>query len=164
MGLVKTLIFGLLLFAAVVGKAQPPAKMIPEFRLERHDHRFIANADLPKGKLLLFVFFDPECEHCRRAVRRMDDQRASFREAAVYFVSMASQDKIDWFAAAYAPRLFAEKNVLFLRDPNGGYMLGFHPIRFPSLFLYSPGNKLLDYEDNEETLFRIERAMAAYTR
>jgi thiol-disulfide isomerase/thioredoxin len=171
MGFVKTLIFGVLVFAALAGSGQAlppqppsPAKMIPEFRWERHDHRFLANADLPKGKLILIVFFDPDCEHCRHTVQRMDQQYASFSGAAVYFVSMASQDKIDWFAAAYAPRLFAQKNVVFLRDSNGGYMLGFHPTRYPSLFLYSPGNKLLDYEDSEETLFRIEKSIAANTK
>lgn len=160
---------GGLLFAAVVGRGQAlppappaPAKVLPAFRFERRDHRLLVNADLPKGKLLFFVFFDPDCEHCQRTVRRMDEQYASFHAVAVYFVSMASQDKIDGFAATYAPRLFAQKNVLFLRDPGAGYMLGFHPTRFPSLFLYSQGNKLLDYEDNEETLFRIERSIAAF--
>lgn len=137
----------------------PPAKTVPDFRWVRHDQTLLSNADLPKGKLLLFVFFDPDCEHCQRLAKHMDQDAAAFRGAAVYFVSMESQDKTLRFAATYAPRLAGQPNVLFLCDPGGGYMLGFHPIRFPSLYLYSPENKLLDYEDNEETLFRIERAM-----
>jgi hypothetical protein len=140
---------------------QPPAKTVPEFRFVTRDQGLLSNANLPKGKLLLFVFFDPDCEHCQRVVKHMDQDVAAFRAARVYFVSMESQDKIDRFAATYAPRLVRQPNVLFLRDPGGGYMLRFHPIRFPSLFLYSPENKLLDYEDNEETLFRIERSIAA---
>ena len=140
----------------------PPAATIPVFRWVKHDQGVVSNADLPKGRLLLFVFFDPDCDHCKRAVAHMEGSSADYGSAAIYFVSMESFLKIDRFVASYAPRLAAQRNVLFLRDPGGGYMLGFHPIRFPSLFLYSPEHKLLDYEDNEETLFRIKRSIAAF--
>ena len=113
---------------------------------------------------MLFVFFDPDCEHCQRAVKHMDEECADFRGAAIYFVSMQAWEKIDRFAAGYAPHLRAQHNVVFLQDPGAGYMLGFHPLRFPSLFLYSSEHKLLDYEDNEETVFRIKRAMAAFAK
>lgn len=140
----------------------PPAATMPAFHFARHHGEPVTNADLPARKPVLFVFFDPDCDHCKRAVGHMDSEVADWRAAAVYFVSMESQEKIDKFVATYAPHLAAQRNVLFLRDAGGGYMLGFHPIRFPSLFLYSPEHKLLDYEDNEETLFRIKRSMAAF--
>ena len=139
----------------------PPAATIPAFRFARHHGEPVTNTDLPPRKPVLFVFFDPDCDHCKRAVGHMDSEVADWRAAAVYFVSMESQEKIDRFVATYAPHLAAQRNVVFLRDA-GGYMLGFHPVRFPSLFLYSPEHKLLDYEDNEETLFRIKRSMAAF--
>jgi hypothetical protein len=143
------------------GSTPPPAATIPAFRFARHDGRLVSNADLPARKPVLFVFFDPDCDHCKRAVGHMDLACADYRAVAVYFVSMESQEKIDRFVATYAPRLAAQRNVLFLRDGGGGYMLGFNPVRFPSLFLYSSEHKLLDYEDNEETLFRIKRSIAA---
>jgi hypothetical protein len=158
----------LLLFAAPVVEAQgpggapPPAAVMPGFRWLRHDGRTVTNADLPPGKLALIVFFDPDCEHCKRTLGRMDRESADYRSVSVYFVSMESQEKIDKFVAAYAPRLAARRNVLFLRDPGAAYMAAFYPVRFPSLFLYSPEHKLLDYEDNEETVFRIKRSMAAF--
>lgn len=144
------------------GSAPPPAATIPVFRWAGHDGRLVSNADLPPHKPVLFVFFDPDCEHCQRAVKHMDSECADYRQAEVYFVSMESQEKIDRFVTTYARHLTAQRNVLFLRDPGGAYMLGFHPVRFPSLFLYSPERKLLDYEDNEETLFRIKRSLAAF--
>ena len=154
----------ILLFTTLTLNAQPPAKTIPEFRFSRHDHSVFGNTDLPKDHLLLFVFFDPDCEHCQRTVRAMDKDRLSFQRVFVCLVSMAGQDKIDRFAASYAPRLRGLANVAFLRDAGGGYMLRFHPIRFPSLYLYSSDKTLLDYEDNEETLFRIERSIAAHAK
>jgi hypothetical protein len=150
--------------AAAPAAGPGPAKTIPEFRFTRHDRSVFANADLPGGRLALFVFFDPDCEHCQRTVRAMDRNVGSFRRVAVYFVSMAGQDKIDLFAASYAPRLRGLGTVAFLRDAGGQYMMRFNPIRFPSLYLYSSDKTLLDYEDNEDTLFRIERSIAAHAK
>ena len=59
-----------------------------------------------------------------------------------------------------SPQLAARKNVVFLQDGAGGEMMKFKPVRYPSLYLYSTEQKLLDLEDNEGALFRIEK----YTR
>jgi AhpC/TSA family len=146
---------------AQVPGAQQPAMTIPAFQFSTHDRRVFANADLPKGKMLVFVFFDPDCEHCQHTVRTMDRELTAFQRAFVCMVSAATQDKIDLFAATYAPRLRAQQNVVFLQDASSQYMLRFKPIRYPSLYLYSPEKTLLDYEDNENTVFRIERAIKA---
>lgn len=165
---VNVAFFGLLGFAPVAAWAQgpgamaSPAREIPTFRFARHDQRIVSNADLPAGKLVLFVFFDPDCEHCKRALTHMDHEYADYRAAAIYFVSMEAQDKIDKFMTTYTPRLAAQHNVVFVRDAGAMSMVLFHPVRFPSFFLYSPEHKLLDFEDNEETLFRIKRSIAAF--
>jgi peroxiredoxin len=141
----------------LLAAAQPPAKTVPSFRFTTHDHHVFTNADLPKGKLLLFVFFDPDCEHCQHALRAMDQKPGAYQHVDVYLVSMASWDKIDLFAATYAPKLAAQKNVTLLSDETGQYIVKFSPIRYPSLYLYQTDQSLLDYEDNENTLFRIEK-------
>ena len=146
-----------LLYAAAQTSAQPAAKTVPAFRFTTHDHHIFANADLPKGQLLLFVFFDPDCEHCQHALRAMDQRPGAYQHAAVYLVSMSGWDKIDLFAATFAPKLAAQKNVTLLMDESGGEMMKFKPVRYPSLYLYQTDQSLLDYEDNENTLFRIEK-------
>lgn len=144
------------LLVAAQSPAQPPAKTVPSFRFTTHDHHIFANAELPKGQLLLFVFFDPDCEHCRHALRTMDQRPGAYQHAEVYLVSMAAWDKIDRFAATYAPHLMAQQHVLLLQDESSQYIVKFSPIRYPSLYLYSTDQSLLDYEDNENSLFRIE--------
>ena len=139
---------------------QPPAKTLPSFRFTTHDHHAFANADLPKDRLVLFVFFDPDCEHCQHALRTMDRRPGAYQHAAVYLVSMASWDKIDLFMATYAPKLAVQKNVTLLMDESSQFITQFKPVRYPSLYLYSTEQKLLDLEDNEGALFRIEK----YTR
>ena len=158
MGSVKIMIIKLLLFALGVwaqGGVPPPAETLPQFRFETMGHGVLTNADLPKGKLLLFVFFDPDCEHCQRAVQKMDAEYRSFEKVGLYFVSAADAAKIAAFAKKYGPRL----KGLWLRDVEYRYMVQFRPVRYPALFLYSRDKKLLDYEDNAETIFRIVRSI-----
>ncbi len=137
------------------GGMPPPAEVLPSFRFEVVGHGMLTNADLPKGKLLLFVFVDPECDHCQRAVARMDAEYRSFGKVALYFVSAADPARIVAFAKKYCPRL---KGV-WVRDRESQYMVRFRPVRYPALFLYSTDKKLLDYEDNEETIFRVVRSI-----
>jgi hypothetical protein len=146
----------LLLVAAGQAGAQP-AKTVPPFRFTTHDHHNFSNADLPQGRQLLFVFFDPDCEHCQHALRTMDQRPGAYQNAAVYLVSMASWDKIDLFADTYAPHLATRKGVLLLQDEFSQFIVKFKPNRYPSLYLYSTDQSLLDYEDNENSLFRIEK-------
>jgi peroxiredoxin len=124
------------------------------------DHRVFTNADLPKDRLLLFVFFDPDCEHCQHTLQTMNKEYKAFQKASIYLVSMASHAAINLFMATYAPKLAAQKNVLLLMDESSQFITQFKPVRYPSLYLYSTEQKLLDLEDNENTLFRIEK----YTR
>jgi hypothetical protein len=87
----------------------------------------------------------------------MDRQYTAFQKAAIYLVSNASHDKINLFMATYARQLRKQKNVCLLQDPTSASLMRFNPIRYPSLFLYSSEKSLLDYEDNEDTIFRIEK-------
>ncbi|HTI94311.1 MAG TPA: redoxin domain-containing protein [Puia sp.] len=137
------------------GGMPPPAEVLPSIRFERIGGGVLTNADLPKGKLLLFVFVDPDCDHCQRAVARMDAEYESFGKAALYFVSAADPAKIVAFAKKYGPRL---KGV-WARDRDSQNIVRFRPVRYPALFLYSMDKKLLDYEDNEETIFRVVRSI-----
>lgn len=151
------------------GGMPPPAATLPAFRFEvvgkgfdvvgkgfeAVRHGMLTNGDLPNGKLLLFVFVDPDCDHCQQAVARMDAEYRSFEKVALYFISAADPAKIAAFAKKYGPRL----KGLWLRDAEYRYTVQFRPVRYPALFLYSRDKKLLDYEDNEGTIFRIVRSI-----
>jgi thiol-disulfide isomerase/thioredoxin len=139
--------------------AQPPAATLPVFKFSASDHRTVTNTDLPRDKPVLFVFVDPDCDHCQHAARNMDEKYNAFEKAAVYFVTAASPEQMKLFAKKYAPRLSGMRNVCWLQDIGNQFITRFRPIRFPSFFLYSTENKLLDYEDNEDTIFRVIRCL-----
>ena len=145
----------LLLFFSIKTQAQPPAQTVPVFNFYRLDKTTFTNKDLPTGKMLFFFFFDPSCEHCQQAMSNLNKDYPQYAKAAVYLISANDPKTIAAFMGKYAPSLKNKKNVTLLLDVKNEFLEKFKPIRYPSMFLYSPKNVLLDYEDNENSMFRF---------
>jgi len=135
--------------------AQTPAQTLPQFAFTTAGGRKISNADLPSGRLSLFAIVDPDCDHCQRMVSSMNGASSTFNKAAIYMVSLSDPDKLTAFARRFGPRL----NARWLLDTRGEFISRFQPIRSPAVFLYSPDKKLLDYEDNPESIFRTANSI-----
>lgn len=155
--MVKYKWFLLILFSLSAGKivSQLPAQILPDFEFSRLNKSPFTNNDLPKEKMLFFVFFDSDCEHCQRAIKNIDQQYGSFKKAAVYLISTDDHNKINRFISAYGEHLKNQKNVVLLRDNLNQFIAKFKPLKYPSMFLYSTQKKLVGYEDNEESVFRF---------
>ncbi len=136
-------------------RAQSPAQTIPDFEFSTLNKSLFANKDLIHEKIIFFIFFDSQCEHCQRAVSSIDRQYQSFEKTAVYLVSEDDDIKIRDFVNRYAAHLKNQKNVLLLRDDQNQFIARFKPTRYPAMFLYSREKKLIDYEDNPESIFRL---------
>jgi peroxiredoxin len=144
----------------ILPQAQIPAQTLPDFEFYRLDKSPFTNKDLPQRKRTFFVFFDSDCEHCQRAVKKIDQQYKSFKNTLTCLVSLDDHDKINRFINTYAPHLKDQANVVLLQDIRNQFIVRFKPYKYPSMFLYSADKKLVDYEDNEETVFRMVNALA----
>ncbi len=142
----------------------PPAPTIPHFQLFRYDGEAFTERNLPHDKLIFFMFVDPTCDHCQEAIGNLGDQFKAFQHTAVYLVSVYGKDKMDPFMDTYGAKVKGRKNVWVLHDKLGEFMKDFNPVRYPAMFLYSPQGKLLDYEDNPLTLFRIVNTIQRNTK
>jgi peroxiredoxin len=157
----KHIFYLLLLLLSVEGKVsgQIPAQTLPDFEFYRLDKSPFTNKDLPNGKMLFIVFFDSDCEHCQRAIKSINQQYLSFKETEIYLISLDDPDKINRFMAVYGSQLKNLKNVVLLQDKHNQFIARFKPHKYPSMFLYSKDKKLINYEDNENTLFRFVNAI-----
>lgn len=156
----KKYLFLLPLFLVLHVAAQTPAQTIPDFTFFKMGTNFpFTQNDLPKGKLIFFVFFDPDCVHCQKAIQQISQQYQFFKKTAVYLVSMEDHNKIVKFMDTFGKDLKKQPNLLVLEDKNVQFLARFKPVRYPSMFLYSPKKKLVDYEDNPESIFRFTTAI-----
>lgn len=158
-------IFFLLLTALLTGalNAQTPAKKIPAFTFYQLDNTAFASSNLPKGKKILFVFFDTGCEHCQRSVARYNLHMAELRNTAIYFVTLDVKAKIDPFMDKYGSNIRKEKNTLILQDRQFQFIPRFQPKKYPSMFLYSAQQQLLFYSDEEtavDTILKMVKTKA----
>ncbi len=150
------LIAGILATLSSTAQQPVPAKQLPDFQFATLDGgRDFTPASLQPGRLTFFFFFDADCEHCQRAVSHLQDQLKNFANCNICLVSLDPPDKIALFLAAHAPVIHKAPGVILLRDPRDQFRWRFHPYHYPGMFLYSPKGELLDYEDNDETVFRI---------
>jgi peroxiredoxin len=135
--------------------AQTPAQTIPDFEFFRLNNTSFTNKDLPGGKMLFLLFFESDCDHCQRAIGNIGKQYQSFKKTSIFLISMDDENKINHFIETYGHQLKGQKNVTILQDKLHQFIVKFKPRKYPSMFLYSTEKKLIDYEDNEETVFRF---------
>lgn len=144
----------------VPGSAAPaPAQILPDFSFKRADNTVFTPIDLPTGKKLFFILFDPTCEHCQRAMGYLDGEYKSLLSASIYLISMEDWYKINSFMTKYAPHLGQQKNVTLLQDKPGLFISRFKPRRFPAMFLYSVDKKLIVYDDDAATVSQFIKAV-----
>jgi len=138
---------------------QPPAQTIPDFKFFRFNDDPFINKDLQQEKMMFFLFFDSDCDHCRHAIKNIGQHYQSFKKTSIFLISMDDRIKINHFMDTYGLQLKGQKNVTLLQDKLNQFITKFNPRRYPSMFLYSPEKKLIDYEDNDEAVFRLVNAL-----
>lgn len=135
---------------------QPPAQMIPQFQLFTLNNKPFTDKDLPKGKMVFLIFFDPGCDHCQRAIKSIGDNFQAFKNIPMFMISMFEQNKINQFMDTYGSKIKGQKNVTILQDKLRQFIIKFNPVKYPSMFLYAADRTLLAYDDNPESLTKFE--------
>ena len=46
---------------------------IPPFKMTLSDDRIFSASELPKGKPVVLIYFDPDCDHCQKLMKELFD-------------------------------------------------------------------------------------------
>lgn len=93
-----------------------------------------------KGKAILIIFH-PDCDHCQREARQIQENLMAFGKNKLYFISSDPIEEIANFAFNFA--LVDKPNVLFCQTSMEQILDSFGPIDTPSLYIYSGEQSLI---------------------
>lgn len=156
----KTILLFIIGMLIVTGLfSQKPAGVIPSFSFIKLNKSAFSDKQVAAGKMVFFIFFDSDCEHCQRTMQYFSNHYKEIGKTEIYLVTLDDKGKIFPFLTRYAPNFKDKKNITLLRDINNQFEKIFGPRKYPSVFLYGKDRKLLLYEDNEDTMFRFLKLM-----
>ncbi|NIN02621.1 MAG: redoxin domain-containing protein [Sphingobacteriales bacterium] len=158
------LILSLLMMAVMADAQLPaPAKSIPDFQLYQFNGQPFVRDNLPKNKLLFFIFFDVTCDHCQHAFREINAHYNAMKGVAMYLISLDSEASMANFITRFAPNLVGKPNITLLRDVQNQFIQQFTPRKYPSMFLYNAKRQLLLYDDEPEHFQQFLQAIHSNT-
>jgi peroxiredoxin len=99
-----------------------------------------------QGQIIL-VLFQPDCDHCQREAKQIEEHLKSFKNYTMYFVSSAPVEGILKFSKDY--HLDEKPNVLFGATSTTQIINNFGPIQAPSIYIYSQQGKLVHHFNGE---------------
>src|SRR4030095_12540774 len=63
------------------------SQTIPPFKMTLSNNKIFNSADLPRGKPLVLIYFDPDCDHCQKLVTELVKKMNSFKKAEIVLIT-----------------------------------------------------------------------------
>jgi thioredoxin-related protein len=129
---------------------------LPEFKMILRDSAtFFNTADIPKGKPIMLVFFDPDCKHCKDFTKDMVAGMESLKNVRIYMITTAHNMKM--LREFYDNNHLGDyPNIMAVgRDVDFFYVPYFGVTRFPDIAIYSKRKKLIKHFQGEQPVSEL---------
>lgn len=143
------------IFIAQVTIAQDYPKVLPEFEIFKLNGDSFNKDDLKKDTYSFFIYFNPECGHCKTAFKTLNLKAEQIKNVSVtlYPVSANTEEITTKFFEELAPQIKALQNIEILRDDNFKFADAVFVGGYPTSYLYDKNNKLVKvYNGTSETI------------
>ncbi len=149
-------------FTSYVSWSVAQVKSIPDFSFARMDNgATFKSENVPAVKKTLFVFFDTECPHCMQAITEYNSKEKLLNNINIILLTRDAKEDVQPFLKKYGPVLSVKKNTTILSDKNNQFIGKFLPRKFPSMFLFDAGKRLMIYSDEEKDIPVILQMISA---
>lgn len=138
----------ILLIASLCSNAQPQdenglnkIQQTPIFSIiSVPDSTAFTNDQLPKGKPLVLIFFNPDCEHCQKETKELLAYKDELKDIPIVMASSLPYKLVKEFYAGY--NIASMPNITMGQDAN--FVLGrkYQPSRYPAIFVYDAKGRL----------------------
>lgn len=116
-------------------------QQLPSFTITRvPDSTAFSSETLQKGKPVIIMFFNPDCDHCQKEAKELVAYKEELKGIQIVMLSPASYTQVKTFYEAY--NIAAMPNITMGLDVNYVMGLRYRPTNYPSLFIYDAAGKL----------------------
>jgi thioredoxin-related protein len=98
------------------------AGKIPPFSMMQANGKVFKAQDLPLGKPIIVIYFDPDCDHCEKTTKELLKKMDEFKKASIAMVTYLAVDKVVEFEKKHGlkkyPNIFVgtEGSTYFLKN------------------------------------------------
>jgi thiol-disulfide isomerase/thioredoxin len=129
--------------------------LVPLFNIQLTDSTVFNTASLPKNKVVVITFFDPECGHCQEEAKALSQHMKKFRKVLFVMASAKEIELIREFNTTFGLDQYA--NIRIGKD-TASFLPGYYRIRTtPFTAVYSKKGKLLKAFENGYTIEELKK-------
>ena len=123
------------------------SQTIPPFKMTLSNNKIFNGTDLPKGKPLVLIYFDPDCDHCQKLMAELFKKINSFKKAEMVLITFKSVTEVAAFEKKYTTNKYA--NMKVGTEGTLFYLKNYYKlVKMPFTALYdSKGNYKYSYRD-----------------
>ena len=131
---------------------------IPSFRVvAAADSSFFEESQLAKNKIIIFMLFNPECEHCQRQFSMLVKIPKLQKEAQVILASTETWEKISAFYYKY--KLQKDPFIRLCKDYKYTFGAHFQPKTVPVIAIYNKQQQFHFIKQGEIKREELEAAL-----
>ena len=123
------------------------SQTIPPFKMTLSNNKILNAADLPKGKPLVLIYFDPDCDHCQKLMTELFKKINSFKKVEMVLITFKSVTEVAAFEKKYTTSKYA--NMKVGTEGTLFYLKNYYKlVKMPFTALYdSKGNYSFSYRE-----------------
>ncbi len=129
---------------------------LPAFNILLLDSTTIFNTyNIPEGKPIVIIFFDPDCHHCKDETKRLLAGMDSLKDVRFYFItSVRSFTRLRAFYEEY--HLGDYKNIEAVGRDYEYFFITYYGVKFvPDLVLYNGEKNLVKFFDRHVSVSEL---------
>lgn len=133
--------------AVMLFSSKANSQSIPSFKLTLSNNKTFNASDLPKGKPLVLIYFDPDCDHCQKLMDELFKRIHSFKKTEMVLVTFKPISEVIAFEKKYGTRKYA--NMKVGTEGTLFYLRNYYKLmKMPFIVLYDKkGNYSHSYRD-----------------
>lgn len=145
--LLMVILLGGLLGWNVYTKAQAKAERealtstIPDFTFQSIDGGALTASQLGPHKKQVFIFFNPDCEHCQYEAQQAHKYTAQLAQTEINWIGPDTEERVSNFAQQYGLDTLSHHRVLLDTQQQMDTIFGTKG--FPEIWIYDESGKLL---------------------